>query len=75
MESNSYLIEPNSQYRQELRLIMSEEEIRDLWQALANMDDWGIPQTKVVMDLRAELWYMLLEIHEFNEYHKQGGKP
>lgn len=69
------LISPGAQYRQELRLIMSEEEIRDLWQVLANMDDWGIPQTKVVMDLRAKLWYMLLEVREFNNYQAQGGKP
>lgn len=71
MESNSYLVSPNSQYRQELRLIMSESEISDLYQILTQAKDMDLPLPEVAKDLRAELWYMLLEVREFNNYLKQ----
>lgn len=75
MESNSYLIEPNSQYRQELRLILSESEISDLYQVLVQFEEMNLPLPKVAKDLRVELWYMLLETREFNLYLKEGGEP
>lgn len=75
MESNSYLISPNSQYRQELRLIMSESEISDLYQILTQAKDMDLPLPEVAKDLRVELWYMLTEIKEFNAYLEQGGEP
>lgn len=75
MESNSYLISPNSLYVQELRLVLSEPEISDLYQVLRNLDDIDITLPNVLKDLRMELWYMLLEIRQFNTYQKQGGKP
>lgn len=75
MESNSYLISPNSQYRQELRLIMSESEISDLYQVLTQAKDMDLPLPEVAKDLRAELWYMLTEVHEFNLYLKVKGEP
>lgn len=75
MESNSYLISPNNQYRQELRLIMSESEISDLYQVLTQAKDMDLPLPEVAKDLRAELWYMLTEVHEFNLYLKVKGKP
>jgi hypothetical protein len=75
MESNSYLIEPNSQYRQELRLIMTESEISDLYQVLTEAREMNIPLPEVAKDLRAELWYMLTEVHEFNVYERLKGKP
>lgn len=75
MESNSYLISPNSQYRQELRLIMSESEISDLYQILTQAKDMDLPLPEVAKDLRAELWYMLLEVREFNAYQAEGGEP
>lgn len=75
MESNSYLIEPNSQYRQELRLIMSEAEISDLYQFLVDAKEQGLPLPEVAKILKSELWYMMLEVHEFNAYQEQGGRP
>lgn len=75
MESNSYLIEPNSQYRQLLRLLMTESEISDLHRYLAEIELNYPDAPKVAKDLRAELWYMLLEVREFNAYLKEGGKP
>lgn len=75
MESNSYLIEPNSQYRHLLQLLMSEAEISDLYQFLVDAKEQGLPLPEVAKDLRAELWYMLLEIREFNLYLKEGGEP
>lgn len=75
MESNSYLVSPNSQYRQELRLIMTESEISDLYQILTQAKDMNLPLPEVAKDLRAELWYMLTEVHEFNLYLKVKGQP
>lgn len=75
MESNSYLVSPNSQYRQELRLIMTESEISDLYQILTQAKDMNLPLPEVAKDLRAELWYMLTEIYEFNLYLKVKGEP
>ena len=75
MESNSYLVSPNSQYRQELRPILSESEISDLYMVLTQAKDMDLPLPEVAKDLRAELWYMLTEVHEFNLYLKAGGKP
>lgn len=75
MESNTYLLSPNSQYRQELRLIMSESEISDLYQILTQAKDMDLPLPEVAKDLRAELWYMLTEVHEFNVYLKVVGEP
>lgn len=73
MESNSNLIEPNSQYRQELRLILSQSEIEQLHMYLAETELNNPDAPKVAKDLRAELWYMLLEVREFNAYLEQGG--
>lgn len=75
MESNSYLVSPDSQYRQELRLIMTESEISDLYQVLTQAKDMDLPLPEVAKDLRAELWYMLTEVHEFNLYLKVKGEP
>lgn len=75
MESNSYLISPNSQYWQELRLIMSESEISDLYQFLVDAEEQGLSLPEVAKILKSELWYMLIEVREFNAYQAQGGKP
>lgn len=75
MESNSYLISPNSLYVQELRLVLSEPEISDLHRYLAEIELNYPDAPKVAKDLRAELWYMLIEIREFNTYQEQGGEP
>ena len=75
MESNSYLIEPNSQYKQLLRLIMSESEISDLYQFLVDAKEHGLTLPEVAKILKSELWYMLIEVREFNAYQKQGGEP
>lgn len=75
MESNSYLIEPNSQYRQQLRLLMSESEISDLYHFLNDAKQQGLPLPEVAKILKSELWYMLIEVREFNAYLKEGGKP
>lgn len=74
MDANSYLISPGGQYRQELRLILGESEISDLYQVLTQCEEMGLPLPKVAKDLRVELWYMLLEVREFNAYLKEGGK-
>lgn len=68
------LISPGGQYRQELRVIMSESEISDLYQVLTQCKDMGLPLPKAAADLRLELWYMLLEVREFNAYQEQGGE-
>lgn len=75
MESNSYLISPNSLYVQELRLVLSEPEISDLHRYLAEIELNYPDAPKVAKDLRAELWYMLIEIREINTYQEQGGEP
>lgn len=75
MESNSNLIEPNSQYRQLLRLLMSESEISDLYQFLVDANEQGFTLPEVAKILKSELWYMLLEVREFNAYQEQGGEP
>ena len=75
MESNSYLIEPNSQYRQELRLLLSESEISELYQVLVQFERDGRLLPKVAKDLRMEFYYMLFETREFNRYLKEGGEP
>ena len=75
MESDSCLIEPNSQYKQLLRLLMSESEISDLYQFLVDAKDKGLPLPEVAKILKIELWYMLSEVREFNAYQEQGGEP
>lgn len=75
MDSNSYLMGPNNEYRQELRLIMSESEISDLYQILTQAKDMDLPLPEVAEDLRAKLLYMLTEVHVFNLYLKVKGKP
>ena len=75
MDSNSYLLSPDCQYRQELRLILNVSEIADLYQVLAQFEKMDLSLPKVAKDLRVELWYMLTEIKEFNAYLEQGGEP
>lgn len=75
MESNTYLISPNSQYRQQLLLMLDESELEQLHMYLAETELNNPDAPKVAKDLRAELWYMLLEVREFNAYLKQGGRP
>lgn len=69
------LISPGGQYRQELRVILSESEISDLYQVLVQFEEMGLPLPKAAVDLKLELWYMLLEVREFNAYQEQGGEP
>lgn len=75
MDTHSILISPDAQYRQELRLIMSESEISDLYKVLTQAKEMDLPLPEVAKDLRAELWYMLTEVHEFNLYLKAKGEP
>lgn len=75
MESNSYLIEPNSQYKQLLRLIMSESEISDLYHFLDDAEQQCLSLPEVAKILKIELWYMLIETREFNLYLQKGGEP
>lgn len=75
MESNSYLISPNSQYRQRISMVLAESEIEQLHIYLAETELNNPDAPKVAKDLRVELWYMLLEVREFNAYLKEGGKP
>lgn len=65
------LISPGGQYRQELRIILSESEIEQLYQTLRNLDDIDMDLPDIVKNLRTELWYMLLEVREFNNYQAQ----
>lgn len=71
MESNSYLISPDSQYRQHISMVLTESEISDLHRYLAEIELTYPDAPKVAKDLRAELWYMLLEVREFNNYQAQ----
>lgn len=75
METNCYLLAPNGGYHQELRLVLSEPEISDLYQVLTQFEQMHLPLPKVAKDLKVELWYMLTEIKEFNEYLRQAGEP
>lgn len=75
MESNSYLISPDSQYRQRISMVLTESEISDLHRYLAEIELNYPDAPKVAKDLRAELWYMLIEVREFNLYLQEGGKP
>lgn len=69
------LISPDAQYRQELRLILSESEIDEMHLYLAEIELNYPGMPKVAKDLRMELWYMLVELREFNAYQKQEDKP
>lgn len=75
MDVNSYLIGPNVQYCQELRLIMNEVEIFDLHQFLTEAEKQGMDLPEVAKLLKTELWYMLLETREFNQYLKEEHRP
>lgn len=74
MYLKSYLISPNSEYVQHLSMILTMTEIEQLHKALRELEDMGYPLPNSIKDLRCELWYMLIEVHEFNAYLKQGGK-
>lgn len=69
------LISPDAQYRQELRLILSESEIDEMHLYLAEIELNYPGMPKVAKDLRMELWYMLVELREENACLKQGGEP
>jgi hypothetical protein len=69
------LLPPGGQYRQKLRVILSESEISDLYQVFVQFEKMGLHLPKAAADLKIELWYMLLEVREFNAYLKEGGKP
>lgn len=71
MESNTYLISPCGQYRQELRLILDESEIEGLHSYLSRMESDCSDAPEVAKCLRLELWYMLIEVREFNAYERQ----
>lgn len=75
MDAHSMLISPGGQYRQELRIILSESEISDLYQVFTQFEEMGLPLPKAAADLKLELWYMLLEVREFNAYQAKGGEP
>lgn len=75
MDSNSYLISPDCQYRQRLSMVLTESEISDLHRYLAEIELNYPDAPKVAKDLRAELWYMLVEVHVFNAYLEGGDKP
>lgn len=68
-------MEPDSQYRQLLRLIMTESEISDLYKFLVDAKEQGLSLPEAAKILKSELWYMLIEVHEFNAYQEQGGRP
>lgn len=74
MDTHSMLISPDAEYRQELRIVLSEDEIFVLHRFLSDIELDHPDAPKVAKDLRAELWYMLLEVREFNAYQAQGGK-
>lgn len=69
------LISPDGQYRQELRIVLSEEEISALHAYLAKVELDYPDAPDVAKNLRLELWYMLIEVKDFNAYQAQGGKP
>jgi hypothetical protein len=75
MDLNSYLLSPDCQYRQELRLILNVSEIADLYQVLVQFEEMNLPLPKVAKELRVELWYMLTETKEYNAGLGQGGEP
>ena len=69
------LISPDTRYRQALRIVLSEEEISALHAYLAKVELDHPDAPEVAKDLRAELWYMLIEVREFNACLRAGGKP
>lgn len=72
MEAHSILISPDAQYGQALTIILTESELDELHLYLAEIELNYPGMPKVAKDLRMELWYMLLELHEFNAYLKAG---
>lgn len=74
MESNSYLISPDSQYRQRLSMVLTESELEQLHTYLASTELDHPEAPEVAKCLRLELWYMLLEVRDFNAYQAQGGE-
>lgn len=74
MNAHSMLISPDAEYRQELRIVLNEEEIFTLHRFLSDIELDHPDAPKVEKELRAELWYMLLEIREFNAYQEKGGE-
>lgn len=75
MDTHSLLISPDAQHRQALQLIMTESEISDLFHFLTETKRDCFHWPKVAEELRMELWYMLIEVREFNAYQKQEDKP
>lgn len=75
MDAHSLLISPDAQYRQHLSMVLTESEISDLHRFLTDTKRDCLYWPKVAEELRMELWYMLIEVREFNAYQAQGGKP
>lgn len=75
MDTHSMLVSADGQYRQLLSMLLTESEISDLHRYLAEIELNYPDAPNVAKDLRAELWYMLIEVREFNAYLKKGGKP
>lgn len=71
MDANSYLISPDGQYRQELRILLNEDEIFSLHRYLSDIELDHPDAPEVAKNLRLELWYMLIEVKDFNAYEKQ----
>ena len=75
MESNSYTISSDSQCKQRITMVLTESEIRDLYQFLTDTKKDCLYWPKVAEELRFELWYSYLEVRIENDYQEQGGKP
>lgn len=75
MDMHSILTSPDGQYRQALCIIMTESEISDLYQVFTQFEEMGLPLPKAAKDLKLELWYLLLDVRNFNAFLEQGGKP
>lgn len=71
MDTHSLLISPDAQYRQALQLIMTESEISDLDRLLNEAKRDYLYWPKVAEELRMELWHMLIEVRELNDYERQ----
>ena len=56
-------------------MVLTESEISDLHRFLTDTKRDCLYWPKVAEELRVELWYMLIEVREFNAYQAQGGKP
>lgn len=75
MDTHSYLISPNTQRRQEIRLVMLDSELKQLLEVLTDIKRDCLYWPKVAEELRFELRHALYQVRDFNASERDGGEP